>query len=166
MAQQHSQTQRVQTTIMDINIVPERDTTTTAPRLTHSTVDTTGDQPKNWRVTSRESSRPVRFPERWLCARRHRRPGELRRDSETAARVSSLEQTIFFQVVRDRCAFSNEQDDARRRVDFVGRLWSPTGQERFPGMTISYALLQTIEKMSEKPNKVRIITTAQHDSDA
>ena len=60
----------------------------------HSSVDTTGDQPKNWRATSREPSRPVRFPERWSCARRHKRPGELRCDSETAARASSLEQTI------------------------------------------------------------------------
>ena len=43
---------------------------------------------------------------------------------------------------------------------------SHSGQERFSGMTISCASLQTIEKMSEKPDKVRIITTAQHDSDA
>ena len=35
-----------------------------------------------------------------------------------------------------------------------------SGQERFPGMTISYVLLQTIKKMSEKPDKVRIITKA------
>merc|ERR1712048_1122155 len=35
------------------------------------------------------------------------------------------------------------------------------GAERFPGMTITYALIQMVEKISEKnPNKARIITKA------
>merc|ERR1712139_446268 len=35
------------------------------------------------------------------------------------------------------------------------------GAERFPGMTITYALIQMVEKVSEKnPNKARIITKA------
>ena len=116
---------------------------------THSTVDTAGDQPKNLRATSREPSRLVRFPERWSCARRHRRPGELRRDSG--------QQPVSVPLNR-RFPLSGWT----RRVNPVDRLSRPTGQERFPGMTISYALLQTIEKMSEKPDKVRIVTTAQH----
>ena len=47
MAQQHSQTQRVQTTTMDINMVAERDTTTTAPRLStpRATNPRTGGRP-------------------------------------------------------------------------------------------------------------------------
>ena len=56
----------------------------------------------------------------------------------------------------------NEQDEARRRIQHK-RFSSPhshDGQERFPGMTISDELLQMIETMSEKPDKVRTITTA------
>ena len=47
MAQQHSQTQRVKTTTMDINMVAELDTTTTAPRLStpRATNPRTGGRP-------------------------------------------------------------------------------------------------------------------------
>merc|ERR1719172_178942 len=34
------------------------------------------------------------------------------------------------------------------------------GKERFPGMTITYALIQMVEKISEKTDKARIITKA------
>merc|ERR1712050_531158 len=34
------------------------------------------------------------------------------------------------------------------------------GAERFPGMTITYALIQMLEKVSEKCDKARIITKA------
>merc|ERR1719169_315125 len=34
------------------------------------------------------------------------------------------------------------------------------GAERFPGMTITYALIQMVEKVSEKSDKARIITKA------
>ena len=55
-----------------------------------------------------------------------------------------------------------EQDEARRRSQHR-RFSSPhthNAQKRFPVMTISDELLQMIEKMSGKPNKVRTITTA------
>ena len=32
------------------------------------------------------------------------------------------------------------------------------GKERFPGMTITYALIQMVEKIAEKSDKARIIT--------
>merc|ERR1712050_730812 len=34
------------------------------------------------------------------------------------------------------------------------------GAERFPGMTITYALIQMVEKVAEKTDKARIITKA------
>merc|ERR1712166_861910 len=34
------------------------------------------------------------------------------------------------------------------------------GKERFPGMTITYALIQMVEKISETSDKARIITKA------
>merc|ERR1719450_592610 len=34
------------------------------------------------------------------------------------------------------------------------------GAERFPGMTITYALIQMVEKVSERSDKARIITKA------
>merc|ERR1712137_645981 len=34
------------------------------------------------------------------------------------------------------------------------------GKERFPGMTITYALIQMVEKVAEKTDKARIITKA------
>merc|ERR1711939_983997 len=34
------------------------------------------------------------------------------------------------------------------------------GKERFPGMTITYALIQMVEKISETTDKARIITKA------
>merc|ERR1712129_387751 len=34
------------------------------------------------------------------------------------------------------------------------------GKERFPGMTITYALIQMVEKIAEKSDKARIITKA------
>merc|ERR1712012_1202728 len=34
------------------------------------------------------------------------------------------------------------------------------GKERFPGMTITYALIQMLEKCAEKTDKARIITKA------
>merc|ERR1719163_1058700 len=34
------------------------------------------------------------------------------------------------------------------------------GKERFPGMTITYALIQMVEKIAEKTDKARIITKA------
>merc|ERR1711975_106644 len=34
------------------------------------------------------------------------------------------------------------------------------GKERFPGMTITYALIQMLEKISEKTDRARIITKA------
>ena len=125
MAQQHSQTQKVQTTTLDINMVAERDTTTTAPRL--STPRATN--PRNWRATipmtggQRPENRHDRYASR-TAGDVHDgtgRPGEPRCDSETVARPQfPRTDDSLFQVVRDRCAFSNEQDDARRRVDCVG----------------------------------------------
>ena len=53
----------------------------------------------------------------------------------------------------------NEQDEARGGGQHR-RFSSQHSQERFQGMTISDELLQMIEKVAEKPNKVRIITTA------
>ena len=53
----------------------------------------------------------------------------------------------------------NEQDEARGGGQHR-RFSSQHSQERFPGMTISDELLQMIEKMSEKPDKERTITTA------
>merc|ERR1711881_90575 len=35
------------------------------------------------------------------------------------------------------------------------------GKERFPGMTITYALMQTFEKLSEKTDRARIVTKAE-----
>ena len=35
------------------------------------------------------------------------------------------------------------------------------GKERFPGMTITYALIQMVEKVAEKSDKARIITKAE-----
>ena len=35
------------------------------------------------------------------------------------------------------------------------------GKERFPGMTITYALIQMLEKVAEKTNRARIITKAE-----
>ena len=52
----------------------------------------------------------------------------------------------------------NEQDEARGGSTDSS---AHSTQGRFPGMTISDELLQMIEKMSEKPNKERTITTAQ-----
>ena len=40
------------------------------------------------------------------------------------------------------------------------KLTAGTPQERFPGMPISDELLQMIEKVAERPHKVRTITTA------
>ena len=37
------------------------------------------------------------------------------------------------------------------------------GKERFPGMTITYALIQMIEKIAEKSDKAKIITNARVD---
>merc|ERR1712066_352840 len=34
------------------------------------------------------------------------------------------------------------------------------GKERFPGMTITYALIQMVEKVAEKSDKARIVTKA------
>merc|ERR1712003_598570 len=34
------------------------------------------------------------------------------------------------------------------------------GKERFPGMTITYALIQMVEKVAEKTDKARIVTKA------
>merc|ERR1711884_951471 len=34
------------------------------------------------------------------------------------------------------------------------------GKERFPGMTITYALIQMVEKVAEKTDRARIITKA------
>ena len=34
------------------------------------------------------------------------------------------------------------------------------GKERFPGMTITYALVQMVEKIAEKSDKARIVTKA------
>ena len=62
--------------------------------------------------------------------------------------------------------FEGRQHNDTAHADGSSSTHSHSGQERFPGMTISYALLQTVEKMSEKPDEVRIITTAHHDSDA
>ena len=56
--------------------------------------------------------------------------------------------------------FEGRQHNDTAHADGSSSTHSHSGQERFPGMTISYALLQTIEKMSEKPGKMRIITTA------
>ena len=53
----------------------------------------------------------------------------------------------------------NEQDEARGGGQHR-RFSSQRSQELFPGMTISDELLQMIEKMSEKPDKERTITTA------
>ena len=111
-------------------------------------------------------------------SRRHRRPGELRCDSETAARASSLEQTIpsfrLYEtgvpsatsrtVLEDAwialAGFEGRQHNDTAHADGSSSTHSHSGQEVFPGMTISYALLQTIEKMSEKPDKVKTITKA------
>merc|ERR1712039_686095 len=35
------------------------------------------------------------------------------------------------------------------------------GKERFPGMTITYALIQMLEKVAEKTDRARIITKAE-----
>merc|ERR1712004_308461 len=35
------------------------------------------------------------------------------------------------------------------------------GKERFPGMTITYALIQMLEKIAEKTDRARIITKAE-----
>ena len=56
--------------------------------------------------------------------------------------------------------FEGRQHNDTAHADGSSSTPSHSGQERFPGMTISNALLQTMEKMSEKPDKVRIITTA------
>ena len=67
-----------------------------------STLHTTGGQPKNWRATiprtggRRPENRHDRYASRNAGDVHHGTgdPGELRCDSETAARASSLEQTI------------------------------------------------------------------------
>merc|ERR1712196_257793 len=35
------------------------------------------------------------------------------------------------------------------------------GKERFPGMTITYALIQMLEKIAEKTDRARIVTKAE-----
>ena len=52
-----------------------------------------------------------------------------------------------------------EQDEVRGGGQHRRFSSQHSGQGRFPGMTISDELLQMIEKMSEKPDKERTITT-------
>ena len=56
--------------------------------------------------------------------------------------------------------FEGRQHNDTAHADGSSSTHSHSGQERFPGMTISYALLWTILKMSEKPDNAKIITAA------
>ena len=82
---------------------------------------------------------------------------ETRRTSQKTS--GGCDQTVRLKVT---CGADDEQDEARGRSQHR-RFSSPhshNGQERFPSMTIKDELLQMIEKMSEKPDKERTITTA------
>ena len=122
--------------------------------MTRLTGFRTGDQPKNWRATN--PSTGGRRPE----DRHFRNAGDVRgarghqaNDSGDLWRSRPDGRT---QVIYEA---DNEQDEARGGGQHR-RFSSQHSQERFPGMTISDELLQMIEKMSEKPDKERTITTA------
>ena len=97
---------------------------------THSTVDTAGDQPKNWRATIPMTGgrRPENRHDRYSS----RNAGDVHDGTgdQASSDVTLRQQPVSVPSNRrfplsgctDRCAFSNEQDDARRRVDCVGRL--------------------------------------------
>ena len=125
--------------------------------MTRLTVDRTGDQPKNWRATKARTS--GRRPE----DRHYRNAGDVH--DGTGDQANELDDFLWLRPDGKTQAIyeaDNKQDGARRRSQHR-RFSSPhsdNGQECFPGMTISDELLQMTEKVSEKPDKERTITTA------
>ena len=117
--------------------------------MTRLTGVRTGDQPKNWRATTRglagDAPRTVTCETPVACGehvetRRPRQETSGGRDQTARLTRLTTSRTKLEEASTDGSAHST--------------------QGRFPGMTISDELLQMIEKMSEKPDKERTITTA------
>ena len=104
---------KVQTTTLDINMVAEQDTTTTAPRLT---------PPLTPRATNPRTGgrRPENRHDRYAS----RNAGHVHDGTgdQASSDVTLRQQPVPVPSNRDRCASSTEQDDARRCVNPADRL--------------------------------------------